>query len=236
MRIASTIGVLRGRGDFVTAGRRSAGTISACVCVTLALSLGAAGAGLAAQPGAAKRPNILIAIADDWSRGHAGAYGCRWIKTPAFDRVAREGVLFSNGFTNNPKCSPCRASLLTGRNTWQLEEAMCHFGVFPARWPVYPDLLEKAGYQVGHTGKGWGPGDFKAGGFTRNPAGPAYQRYSPKPPTAGIGNTDYARNFADFLGERKPGQPFCFWVGGHEPHRAYEEGSGRRAGRDPARP
>ena len=183
----------------------------------------------------AKRPNILLVIADDWSYGNAGAYGCQWINTPAFDRVAREGVLFSHAFTNNPKCSPCRASLLTGRNTWQLEEAMCHFGVFPAKWPVYPDLLEQAGYKVGHTGKGWGPGDFKAGGFTRNPAGPAYQAYKLKPALQGVGATDFARNFAAFLDERRPGQPFCFWLGGHEPHRPYEDGSGRRAGRDSAR-
>jgi len=182
----------------------------------------------------AKRPNILFVISDDWSYGHAGAYGCRWIKTPAFDRVAREGVLFSNCFTNNPKCSPCRASILTGRNTWQLEEAMCHNGVFPAKWPVYPDLFERAGYLVGHTGKGWGPGDFKSGGFQRNPAGPAYQQYKNKAPLEGIGATDYARNFAAFLNDRKPDQPFCFWVGGHEPHRAYEEGAGKRAGRKPA--
>jgi N-sulfoglucosamine sulfohydrolase len=182
-----------------------------------------------------KRPNILLVIADDWSFGQAGAYGCTWIKTPAFDWVAREGVLFSHAFTNNPKCSPCRASLLTGRNTWQLEEAMCHFGVFPAKWPVYPDVLEKAGYKVGHTGKGWGPGDFKAGGFARNPAGPPYQRYHLNSPLEGIGNTDFVRNFAAFLEERKPGQPFCFWLGGHEPHRPYEDGAGRRAGRDPAR-
>jgi N-sulfoglucosamine sulfohydrolase len=107
-----------------------------------------------------RRPNILFIIADDWSWGHAGAYGCQWIKTPAFDRLAREGVLFNNTFTNNPKCSPCRASILTGRNTWQLEEAMCHYGIFRAKWPVYPDVMERAGYQVGHTGKGWGPGDF----------------------------------------------------------------------------
>jgi N-sulfoglucosamine sulfohydrolase len=180
------------------------------------------------------RPNIVLVIADDWSKDHAGAYGCKWIKTPAFDRVAREGVLFTNAFTNNPKCSPCRASLLTGRNSWQLEEAMCHYGVFPAKWPVYPDVLEQAGYHVGHTGKGWGPGDFKAGGFMRNPAGPAYQSHKVKPPLQGMGTTDCARNFAAFLAERKPGQPFCFWVGGHEPHRPYEDGAGRRAGRDPA--
>ena len=203
------------------------------------LILGLLGAVLAVAPPASvaraeeRRPNIVLVIADDWSSGHAGAYGCQWIRTPAFDRVAREGVLFANAFTNNPKCSPCRASLLTGRNTWQLEEAMCHNGVFPAKWPVYPALLEEAGYRVGFTGKGWGPGDFKAGGFKRNPAGPGYQQVKRKPPLAGMSNTDLAGNFSAFLAERKPGQPFCFWVGSQEPHREYEEGSGRRAGRAP---
>lgn len=180
------------------------------------------------------RPNLLFVIADDWGSGHAGAYGCTWVKTPAFDRVAREGALFQNAFTNNPKCSPCRASILTGRNTWQLEEACDHFGIFPNKWAVYPDLFEKAGYHVGFTGKGWGPGDFKAGGFTRNPAGPDYNRFREKPPYQGIAATDYARNFDDFLSKRQPGQPFCFWYGGHEPHRVYEPGSGIRAGRDPS--
>ena len=94
-----------------------------------------------AQP---KRPNILFAIADDWGWPHAGAYGCSWVNTPAFDRVADEGILFANCFTSNPKCSPCRASILTGRNTWQLEEAVSHFGVFPAKWAVFPDLLEES--------------------------------------------------------------------------------------------
>src|SRR5688500_11985727 len=70
----------------------------------------------------AKRPNILFAIADDWG-AHAGAYGTTWIKTPAFDRVAREGLLFKNAFTPNAKCAPSRAILLTGRQSWQLEDA-----------------------------------------------------------------------------------------------------------------
>ena len=91
------------------------------------------------------RPNILLAIADDWSHQHAGVYGSDWVKTPTFDRIAREGVLFHNAFTSNPKCSPSRASMLTGRNTWQLEEAVNHFGVFSAKYRVYTDLLEEAG-------------------------------------------------------------------------------------------
>lgn len=199
--------------------------------LALVVALVASGSLNAAEP---ERPNILFVIADDWSHGHAGAYGCKWVNTPAFDRVAREGMLFANTFTNNPKCSPCRASILTGRNSWQNEEAMCHGGLFRNKWAVYPDLLEKAGYHVGLTGKGWGPGDFKGGGFTRNPAGPSYDTMKKKPPYTGINNNDYAANFADFLSKKKPGQPFCFWCGSYEPHRVYEQGSGKRAGKDPA--
>ncbi|MBL0155947.1 MAG: sulfatase [Bryobacterales bacterium] len=189
-----------------------------------------AGAAWAQAP---KRPNILFVIADDWSHGHAGAYGCNWVKTPNFDRVAREGVLFTNCFTSNPKCSPSRATILTGRNSWQLKEAVNHYSVFPNEFPVYPSLLEKAGYSVGLTGKGWGPGDFQSTGFAHNPAGLPYQKRTAKPPYNGISNIDYAANFGDFLDQRQKDKPFCFWLGGQEPHRRYEEGSGVRAGRDP---
>src|SRR3954471_18717414 len=146
-------------------------------------------AGFAAE---SRPPNILFIIFDDWNGStHAGAYGCDWVKTPNFDRVAREGVLFKNAFTSNPKCSPCRASILTGRNTWQLEEAACHNGLFPAKFAVYPDLLERAGYAVGLTGKGWGPGDFRTTGFQRNPAGPSFDRRRADVPASGISRIDY---------------------------------------------
>jgi N-sulfoglucosamine sulfohydrolase len=181
-----------------------------------------------------KRPNILFAIADDWGNGHAGAYGCKWVRTPNFDRVAREGILFTNCFTSNAKCSPSRATILTGRNTWQLKEAIDHYSIFPNDFPIYPALLEQAGYFVGCTGKGWAPGDFKSTGFKHNPAGLEYQKFTLKPPYNGISPNDYAKNFAYFLEQRPAGAPFCFWLGGHEPHRPYEEGSGIRAGRDPA--
>lgn len=183
----------------------------------------------AEQP--APRPNILFIIFDDWGFNHAGAYGCNWVNTPHFDRVAREGILFNNAFTSNPKCSPCRASILTGRNTWQLEEASCHNGLFPSKFAVYPDLLEQAGYTVGLTGKGWGPGDYRSTGFTRNPAGPSFDDYKAQPPASGIGRIDYARNFQAFLEQRPADRPFCFWMGFQEPHRGYELHSGVRLGK-----
>lgn len=178
-----------------------------------------------------KRPNILIAIADDQSYPHASAYGFAGIDTPAFDRVARSGVLFSNAFTPAPGCSPMRAAFLTGRHIWQIEQAGTHASSFPTKYPVFPDLLETRGYFVGYTGKGWGPGNWKASGRSRNPAGPLFSGKTCQPPAKGISNKDYAANFEDFLTERPEGEPFCFWYGAHEPHRGFEAGSGKRLGK-----
>ncbi|WP_205857149.1 sulfatase [Phytoactinopolyspora endophytica] len=175
-------------------------------------------------------PNILFAIADDAS--HMSAYGHRFVRTPNFDQVAEHGVLFTNAFTSNPKCAPARASILTGMHSWQLEEAANHFGIFPAKFAVFPDLLEQAGYHIGFTGKGWAPGDWKAGGFTRNPAGPEYNDIRLTPPAhTGISSVDYAGNFDAFLDARPDDSPFFFWYGGHEPHRDYIAGEGTRAGK-----
>jgi N-sulfoglucosamine sulfohydrolase len=179
----------------------------------------------------AKRPNILFFIADDWGRDHASCFGAKWINTPAVDRVAREGVVFTNCFTSNPKCCPSRASILTGRNSWQLKEVVNHYSIFPNEFEVFPDVLEKSGYFVGLTGKGWGPGDYQSTGWKRNPAGPEFQSKTLKPPLRFISNRDYAANFEDFLSQRPADKPFCFWLGTHEPHRAYEEGAGLRAGK-----
>jgi arylsulfatase A-like enzyme len=202
----------------------------ACVLSTLMLASLAAPAARAAT---ADRPNILFIIFDDWGWQHAGAYGSTWVKTPNFDRIAREGALFKNAFTSNPKCSPCRASILTGRNSWQLKEAVSHNGYFPDGFEVYPDLLERGGYFVGLTGKGWGPGDFKTlAKRTRNPAGPTFDEHRAEPPASGIGRHDYAKNFETFLQRRPKEKPFCFWMGFQEPHRGYELNSGARLGKN----
>ncbi len=80
-----------------------------CIGATL-LSL--YGADVLAAEASGKRPNILFCIADDASWMSMSAYGCTYVRTPSFDRLAREGILFRNCFTTNPKCSPSRATLL----------------------------------------------------------------------------------------------------------------------------
>lgn len=191
------------------------------------LALGATASGFAAT-----RPNILFCIADDASYRHFSANGCTWVKTPAFDRVAREGVLFSHAYTPNAKCAPSRAIVLTGRNSWQLESAADHGGYYPDGYRTYVEALGANGYFTGFTGKGWGPGDpGRIDGKPRQLTGPAYNTTKTKPPTDAISPVDYAANFAEFLEKRPAGQPFCFWFGAHEPHRKYEYGSGVRLGR-----
>jgi len=194
----------------------------------------AASAAAAAQ--ASPRPNILFAIADDMSWLHTSASGDPVVKTPNFDRVARAGVLCNNAFSTCPGCAPSRASMLTGRSIWQLEEAGTHASYFPKKYTVFPDLLKQAGYFIGLTGKGAGPTNFKDAGWPNNPAGPSFDDHhvTDKQGLA-VHNDDYASNFEAFLAKRPKDAPFYFWLGAHEPHRNYTVGSGARAGKDPSK-
>lgn len=178
----------------------------------LAFSGCTSGPGLFGDGVSKKRPNILFCLADDWSWPHASIAGDRVIKTPTFDRVAREGVLFENAFVSSPSCTPSRGAILTGQWHWRLEEGGNLWSTLPAKFPVYPDLLEQAGYHIGYTRKGWGPGYNEPGGRTRNPAGPRY------------------KNFEEFMKARPQDKPFCFWFGSTDPHRGYKWQSGIDSG------
>nr|WKN40201.1 sulfatase [Tunicatimonas sp. TK19036] len=178
-----------------------------------------------------RRPNILFAIADDASFPHMGAYGCTWVTTPGFDRVAENGLLFMNAYTPNAKCAPSRACILTGRNSWQLEEAANHSPFFPSKFTTFMESLSGHGYFVGHTAKGWAPGEAgERNGKPRQLTGPAFNEHSTTPPADYISKNDYAENFRAFLNTKPDSLPFCFWYGSTEPHRAYEYGAGIRKG------
>ena len=137
------------------------------------------------------RPNIVFAFADDWGR-YAGAYAAiegrgsinELVDTPSFDRVAREGVLFTNAVVPAPSCTPCRSSVLAGQYFWQTGLGAILQG---ARWdesiPTYPLELEKAGYHIGYTYKVWSPGKtmnapYGAERTRYEPAGNDFNRFS----------------------------------------------------------
>ena len=159
------------------------------------------------------RPNILLALADDWSWPHAGVYGDKVVKTPTFDRLAREGVLFDHAFVSSPSCTPCRNALITGQQFYRLEEGANLWSTLDVNKPNFMRLLRDSGYEIGHWRKAWGPGSFEAGGYKAHPCGP--------PST-----------FVDFMKKRDKAKPFCFWFGTSDPHRGYEPNSGRDNGID----
>ncbi len=196
------------------------------------LSVAAAPLALTNCAASAKPPNILFCISDDQSYAHTSANGSHFVKTPAFDRVAAEGILFHNSFVSTPSCCPSRGSVLSGQDFYRLRDASMNHTIWPMEnnIPLYTDLLGSAGYRVGFTGKGWAPGNWQVSGRETNPAGPVYNDIKLKPPGQFINTIDYAANFEAFLDGRQPDQRFCFWAGFTEPHREFDDGIGVRNG------
>lgn len=161
----------------------------------------------------AKRPNILFCLADDWGWPHAGMYGDQVVETPAFDRLAKEGVLFTHTYVSAPSCTPSRNAIITGQQFYRLEEGANLHSALDIKFPNFMMMLEKEGYRIGHWRKAWGPGKWKKGGYDRHPCGPASK-------------------FDVFLKKQPKGKPFCFWFGTYDPHRPYKTGSGRESGMD----
>ncbi len=200
----------------------------------------------APEPEPAPRPNIVFAFADDWGR-FASAYAevepggpSDLIRTPNFDRVADEGVLFTNAFVNAPSCTPCRSSLLSGQYFWRTGRgAVLHYAVWDESIPTYPLLLRDAGYHIGFTYKVWSPGtprDAPHGGeaMAYHGHGTRFNRFSQHvseaedPEQAKQELYEEVRgNFRDFLAKRQEGQPFSYWFGPTNVHRRWTQGSGK---------
>ena len=102
-------------------------------------------------------PNIVIMYADDLGFGDIGCYGATDIPTPNLDRLAADGLRFTNGYATAATCTPSRYSLLTGSYPWRNERAKILTGdapaLIPADMPTLPSLLKEAGYRTAVVGK-----------------------------------------------------------------------------------
>lgn len=195
---------------------------------------------------AAKRPNIVFCFADDWGF-YASAYRKPHdntpnavVKTPNFDRVAKEGVLFNHAFVTAPSCTPCRSSLLSGQYFYRTGRgAILQGAIWDAKIPSYPLILRDRGHHIGHTFKVWSPGTpanapYGAAKYAYNKAGRKFNQFSQFVSRAKDKEKakrqlygEVAGNFELFLKDRKPGQPFCYWFGPTNPHRKWVRGSGK---------
>jgi len=124
---------------------------------------------LLAQLCAAEKPNIIFVLSDDLAQGDLGCYGQKLIQTPRLDRMAQEGIRFTQAYCGTSVCAPSRASLLTGlhsghcpiRGNWEIKPE----GQFPlpADTVTVAKLLQRAGYATACMGK-WGMGMFDTTG------------------------------------------------------------------------
>lgn len=171
-----------------------------------------------------EKPNIVFIVADDASWLHFGCYGSHEVNSPNIDKLAKEGVVFDNAFASTSSCTPSRASILTGRNGFELEEGATLWGYLPAKFDTYTEILAKNGYKVGASGKGWDPGFLIDRDV--NPAGLVYNEvkqnlYKGLIRDVQFSDINYAGNFESFLKTVDNSEPFCFWIGTFEPHRGY---------------
>ncbi|MFM8337081.1 MAG: sulfatase [Opitutaceae bacterium] len=113
--------------------------------------------GLAAEPAAPRRPNVLFILCDDLRPDALGCYGSRHVKTPHIDRLAAGGVRFANAFCTTSLCSPSRASILSGLYA-HAHGVTNNFTEYPAALPSFPRVLQAAGYDTAYIGK-WHMGE-----------------------------------------------------------------------------
>jgi arylsulfatase A len=157
--------------------------------------------------GAASQPNIVLMLVDDLGYGDFGCYGNTFHETPNIDKLAREGMKFTNAYAAAPVCSPSRAGIMTGQTPARLHLTQWIPGVIysrkklkeapsalhlPAGAPTVASELKKAGYFTGSIGKwhlggeGFYPENF---GFDLNVAGDDHGH--PGPPHGYFGPFEY---------------------------------------------
>jgi len=207
---------------------------------------------LAASAFADKRPNILFAFADDWGR-YASAYAAldkspspnAIVKTRNFDRIADEGVLFTNAFVNAPSCTPCRSSLLSGQYFFRTGlGAILQGAVWDDSIPSFPLMLRDSGYHIGQTYKVWSPGSirdapFGARKYEYESAGTRFNQFSQNATKMMAGGSslldakrtlydEVTANFDSFIEARPTDDtPFYYWFGPTNVHRKWICGSGK---------
>ena len=105
----------------------------------------------------AEKPNIVFIYMDDLGYGDVSAYGATEINTPNMDKLAHEGLKFTNGYASSATCSPSRYAILTGTYPWRNKNAKILSGTAPlligVDQPTLPKMLQKQGYETAVIGK-----------------------------------------------------------------------------------
>lgn len=151
-----------------------------------------------------ERPNFIIMIADDAAWNDVGAYGHPHIQTPNIDRLANDGLLFTNAFLTTSSCSPSRASIMTSQYPHNTGAPELHMPL-PGDKIIFPGVLKKMGYYTASAGK-WHLGPKRTDFDTIVGGGPSG-----------------CDNWVNVLKSRPKDKPFFLWLAAIDPHRDYKE-------------
>jgi arylsulfatase A-like enzyme len=171
------------------------------------------------------RPNIVLIIADDMGWDDCGAYGHPTIRTPNIDRLAAEGMRFTNAFLTTSSCSPSRASIITGRYPHNTDAEQLHWPL-PAEQQTFVELLKKAGYWTAAVGK-WHLGNEAKDRFDhiREADVSGFQLPTGKDGAKGVmvaKEKSGCEHWVSTLRDRPKDRPFFLWLAALDPHRDYE--------------
>ena len=189
------------------------------------------------QQGQAKKLNIIHIMTDDHSYQTLSAYGGRISKvfqTPNLDRLAKEGMIFMRGYVENSISSPSRAALLTGKYSHINGQKVLDKGFIPGQ-PVFPEMLQQAGYQTAIIGK-WhlnvDPYGFdfwkviKGQGFYYNPEFKTKNSNGQYVREEGYASQLITDHSLTWLDGRDKSKPFCLMLHHKAPHRNWMPGPG----------
>jgi len=173
---------------------------------------------VAAEPPASEkqRPNIILIIADDLGAEDSGPYGGKGVRTPNLDRMAKDGMKFTNAFNTCSSCSPSRSSIITGRYPHNTGAECLHMPL-PKEQVTFVEKLKEAGYWTAQAGK-WHLGSDVVDRFDLVR-------------TDNVGKTGTQKDgsgcelWVNTLEERPKDKPFFMWFAAHDPHRSYSEGT-----------
>lgn len=162
-----------------------------------------------AKISAQSTPNIIFIIADDVSWDDIGTYGNTKIKTPNLDKLAKDGIKFTNMYLTASSCSPSRTSILTGRYPHNTGAAELHTPL-PAHLKFFPELLKQKGYFSALVGK------WHEGPATKR----AYDTFLVDRAANGEGAEE---QWVNLLKSRPKNKPFFFWLAPLDAHRPWSK-------------
>jgi arylsulfatase A-like enzyme len=175
----------------------------------------------------AVRPNIVLIYSDDHAYQAVGAYGSNRNETPQIDRLAQEGMRFTNCCVTNSICGPCRAVIQTGKYS-HLNGFKTNNDRFNMEQPTFPKMLQKAGYQTALVGKWHLVSEVQGYDYSEILVGqgtyfnPVMIRNGKRVSHTGQ-TTDIITDLSlDWLEKREKSKPFLLMIQNKAPHREWD--------------